>query len=179
MHACIFLIVMNINYSNMCTWTCIKCRWLITFIDNLSGTYNNQYMVIDLKQIALGQSIKDDALWVVEQIPGTVVSGDQTPILRTGKNKQCDIIQVLSVVIRLFQTYRALFLVVFWFFFNTIKWISLNCSGYCNLVSNIHNIGRLFEFQLLHSSPIFYGAKSNQIRVNVHTCNYTCRGRWP
>ena len=33
------------------------------------GTYNNQYMVLDLKKVHLGMSIDDDALWVVEQIP--------------------------------------------------------------------------------------------------------------
>lgn len=49
------------------------------------GTYNNQYMVLDLKQIELKKYIGDDALWVVEQIPTLVEGGDQTPILRAGK----------------------------------------------------------------------------------------------
>ena len=49
-----------------------------------SGTYNNQYMIIDLKEIELKQTIKDNALWVVEQIPGYVAGGDQTAILRAG-----------------------------------------------------------------------------------------------
>ncbi|XP_048758245.2 phospholipase B-like 1 [Ostrea edulis] len=49
-----------------------------------SGTYNNQYMIIDLKKIHLKSSIEDDALWVVEQIPSLVESGDQSAILRTG-----------------------------------------------------------------------------------------------
>ena len=35
-----------------------------------AGTYNNQYMVLDLKKITLKSNIGDDALWVVEQIPG-------------------------------------------------------------------------------------------------------------
>lgn len=48
------------------------------------GTYNNQYMVLDLKQIDLQKNIHDDALWVVEQIPGLVEYSDTTPILRTG-----------------------------------------------------------------------------------------------
>ena len=34
------------------------------------GTYNNQYMILDLKKINLTNSIDDGALWVVEQIPG-------------------------------------------------------------------------------------------------------------
>ena len=67
------------------------------------GTYNNQYMVLDLKKVTLNQSINDSAFWVVEQIPGwvyhrlslcldsivhisssLVVAGDQTAILREG-----------------------------------------------------------------------------------------------
>lgn len=52
-----------------------------------SGTYNNQYMVIDLKKIHLKSAIEDGALWVVEQIPSLVEAGDMTPILRTGKHK--------------------------------------------------------------------------------------------
>lgn len=50
-----------------------------------AGTYNNQYMVIDLKKIHLKSAIDDGALWVVEQIPSLVEAGDMTPILRTGK----------------------------------------------------------------------------------------------
>ncbi|KAK3787397.1 hypothetical protein RRG08_032354 [Elysia crispata] len=49
-----------------------------------SGTYNNQYMVIDLKQIELGSVVKNNALWVAEQIPGLVVADDLTDILRAG-----------------------------------------------------------------------------------------------
>ncbi|KJE97432.1 hypothetical protein CAOG_09069 [Capsaspora owczarzaki ATCC 30864] len=49
-----------------------------------SGTYNNQYMVVTLDQIKLGQAVLDGALWVVEQIPGYVESADVTPILRAG-----------------------------------------------------------------------------------------------
>ena len=48
------------------------------------GTYNNQYMVLDLKQIELNKEIRDNALWVVEQIPGYVGMADVTDILREG-----------------------------------------------------------------------------------------------
>ncbi|XP_033098248.1 phospholipase B-like 1 [Anneissia japonica] len=48
-----------------------------------SGTYNNQYMVIDRKKISK-TSIDDGALWVVEQIPTLVESGDETAVLRAG-----------------------------------------------------------------------------------------------
>ena len=35
-----------------------------------TGTYNNQYMILDLKKVKLRTEIEDDALWIVEQIPG-------------------------------------------------------------------------------------------------------------
>ena len=41
--------------------------------------------MLDLKQIELNKDIKSNALWVVEQIPGYIGSGDVTPILREGK----------------------------------------------------------------------------------------------
>ena len=46
-------------------------------------------MVVDLKQFELEKEIHDDALWVVEQIPGLVAGADQTDILRTGELKKC------------------------------------------------------------------------------------------
>eukprot|EP01135_Chromosphaera_perkinsii_P002466 Nk52_evm72s223 gene=Nk52_evmTU72s223 len=49
-----------------------------------SGTYNNQYMVLDLSKFEAGVQLKDDLLWVVEQIPGYVESADVTDILRNG-----------------------------------------------------------------------------------------------
>ncbi|XP_074649153.1 phospholipase B-like 1 [Tubulanus polymorphus] len=49
-----------------------------------SGTYNNQYMIVDLKKIKLGETIMDGALYVVEQIPTLVVYRDETKILREG-----------------------------------------------------------------------------------------------
>ncbi|XP_052791309.1 phospholipase B-like 1 isoform X2 [Mya arenaria] len=58
--------------------------WAAIFSENNSGTYNNQYMVVDLKRIKLQSTLEDGALWVVEQIPGLVEAADTTPILRTG-----------------------------------------------------------------------------------------------
>lgn len=49
-----------------------------------SGTYNNQYMVLDLSKIKLNTTIQDNALWVVEQIPTLVENHDQTQMLRSG-----------------------------------------------------------------------------------------------
>ena len=41
-------------------------------------------MVLDLRKIRLNSDIEDNALWVVEQIPGLVKSADVSEILRTG-----------------------------------------------------------------------------------------------
>nr|XP_032822922.1 phospholipase B-like 1 [Petromyzon marinus] len=59
-------------------------QWGQVFARHNSGTYNNQYMVLDLKKIELKKNIADEALFVVEQIPTLVVSEDQTDILRKG-----------------------------------------------------------------------------------------------
>ncbi|XP_019901890.1 phospholipase-B 81 isoform X2 [Esox lucius] len=48
------------------------------------GTYNSQYMVLDLSKVSLGRKIRDGALTVVEQIPGLVLHSDQTQALRQG-----------------------------------------------------------------------------------------------
>ena len=49
-----------------------------------TGTYNNQYMIVDLKKVTLDWQLADDTLWVIEQIPGLVVGADQTTVLRAG-----------------------------------------------------------------------------------------------
>jgi hypothetical protein len=49
-----------------------------------SGTYNNQYMVFDSSRFMANVPLLSGALWVVEQIPGLVQSGDQTAILALG-----------------------------------------------------------------------------------------------
>jgi hypothetical protein len=59
-------------------------EWTDTVAKYNSGTYNNQYIVIDLNKIKLKNSIEDNTLRIAEQIPGLVVSDDLTPILRTG-----------------------------------------------------------------------------------------------
>lgn len=51
------------------------------------GTYNSQYMVVDLSRVSLGHSIRNGALTVVEQIPGEVMHSDQTQALRRGKKQ--------------------------------------------------------------------------------------------
>ncbi|XP_053113152.1 phospholipase B-like 1 isoform X2 [Hemicordylus capensis] len=58
--------------------------WAQTFEKENSGTYNNQYMILDTKKIKLQRSLDDGALYIVEQIPKLVEYSDQTSILRKG-----------------------------------------------------------------------------------------------
>ncbi|KAK3755109.1 hypothetical protein QZH41_017929, partial [Actinostola sp. cb2023] len=59
-------------------------REYLSSITQSRGTYNNQYMILDLKLVQLNKTLHDNALWIVEQIPTYVASGDQTEILRLG-----------------------------------------------------------------------------------------------
>ena len=43
-------------------------EWAQTIAYSNSGTYNNQYMVIDLKLFQPGQELQPDLLWVIEQV---------------------------------------------------------------------------------------------------------------
>ncbi|XP_060101295.1 phospholipase B-like 1 [Heteronotia binoei] len=58
--------------------------WAQTFAKQNSGTYNNQYMVLDTNKITLQKCIDNGALYVIEQIPKHVEYSDQTNILRKG-----------------------------------------------------------------------------------------------
>jgi len=49
-----------------------------------SGTYNNQYMVVDYNKFEVGKTLNPGTLWVTEQMPGLVVSVDMTDILERG-----------------------------------------------------------------------------------------------
>ena len=51
---------------------------------NNSGTYNNQYMIIDQKLFTPGKQLKNGLLTIIEQIPGLVVYGDATDTLTRG-----------------------------------------------------------------------------------------------
>jgi len=59
-------------------------EWFEIFKQYNSGTYNNQYDVVDFKLFTPGQELPDNVLWVIEQIPGLVVGGDVTNELRRG-----------------------------------------------------------------------------------------------
>ena len=49
-----------------------------------SGTYNNQYMVVDGKLFKAGNALQENTLFVVEQIPGLMVGKDITIELAEG-----------------------------------------------------------------------------------------------
>lgn len=72
-----FLRVMAANYLST-----TGEEWTTTFGDRNSGTYNNQYMVVDFKKYSPGQSLPDGILWIAEQIPGHVSKADVTHVLR-------------------------------------------------------------------------------------------------
>ena len=60
-------------------------EWYNLFKQYNSGTYNNQYMLLDYKLFKPGQPLPDDGLlFVVEQIPGLVAGQDFTNILERG-----------------------------------------------------------------------------------------------
>jgi len=56
-------------------------EWVGNFSLYNSGTYNNQWIVVDNKLVVPGQSLQPNTLWIAEQIPGYIVSADQTPHL--------------------------------------------------------------------------------------------------
>ena len=43
-------------------------EWAELIAFNNSGTYCNQYMVIDLKLFTSGEELQPDLLWVIEQV---------------------------------------------------------------------------------------------------------------
>jgi hypothetical protein len=59
-------------------------EWFEAFRTDASGTYVNQYMVVDFKLFKPATALKDGTLWVIEEIPGLVVGADQTETLRRG-----------------------------------------------------------------------------------------------
>lgn len=59
-------------------------EWWSTFKTHASGTYVNQYMVVDFKNFVPGAALTPGTLWVVEEIPGLVAGGDQTATLARG-----------------------------------------------------------------------------------------------
>ena len=60
-------------------------KWTEVFSKYNSGTYNNQFQILDLKLIDTEKkTISDNAFWIIEQIPGKTQASDMTNILRYG-----------------------------------------------------------------------------------------------
>ncbi len=60
-------------------------EWTEIFGKLNSGTYNNQFMVIDYNKFKIGtkpSQLPNDVLWVLEQMPGYTESDDVTHVLR-------------------------------------------------------------------------------------------------
>ena len=58
-------------------------EWSQIFEEYNSGTYNDQFMVVDYKQFSVDtkpQDLGPDVLWVLEQMPSLVKSADLTGI---------------------------------------------------------------------------------------------------
>ena len=58
-------------------------EWCKQFSQYNSGTYNNQWMVVDYKQINPGAELGSDTLWVLEQLPDLVHQKDVTDVLKS------------------------------------------------------------------------------------------------
>nr|XP_058973240.1 putative phospholipase B-like 2 [Pocillopora verrucosa] len=56
-------------------------EWVEIFSKYNSGTYNNQWMVVNYKQFVPNQPLAPDTFWVLEQLPGTVMMADMSEIL--------------------------------------------------------------------------------------------------
>ena len=59
-------------------------EWGATLATYNSGTYNNQYMVVNVGVFAPSKALPDNILTIVEQIPGLVVYGDASQDLERG-----------------------------------------------------------------------------------------------
>lgn len=53
-------------------------EWATEFIKHNSGTYNNQYVIVDSKKLQFGVKPTEDLLWIIEQFPGTYRMTDVT-----------------------------------------------------------------------------------------------------
>ncbi|GFR40953.1 hypothetical protein Agub_g1617, partial [Astrephomene gubernaculifera] len=59
-------------------------QWVELFSRHNSGTYNNQYMIVDTKRFLRHKEMRPGLLWVVEQLPGMIKSADMTGELSRG-----------------------------------------------------------------------------------------------
>jgi hypothetical protein len=83
----------NINPQSVLYWTRVMIatrsatsapNWAATMAKYNSGTYNNQWMILDLSLFTPGKPLLPNTMWVCEQLPGIVKSRDVTEMLRYG-----------------------------------------------------------------------------------------------
>lgn len=64
------------------TWTSNASKeWCETFIKHNSGTYNNQYVVVDSNKFKRLEKPTKDLVWIIEQFPGVYNMSDVTPYI--------------------------------------------------------------------------------------------------
>ncbi|GAX74564.1 hypothetical protein CEUSTIGMA_g2013.t1 [Chlamydomonas eustigma] len=59
-------------------------EWVKLFSNYNSGTYNNQYMVVDMNKFEPRKQLNSGFLWVVEQIPNQILATDATEMVALG-----------------------------------------------------------------------------------------------
>jgi len=59
-------------------------NWAYIYQRHNSGTYNNQWIVLDYKIFKPNEPLNENLLWILEQIPGNCSSRDVTEILERG-----------------------------------------------------------------------------------------------
>ena len=59
-------------------------EWVEMFSKYNSGTYNNQWIVLNYGIFKPNQPLPDGLLWILEQIPGNCTYSDETEILERG-----------------------------------------------------------------------------------------------
>eukprot|EP01084_Bolivina_argentea_P135746 239147_1 len=83
----------ELNPETLFTWQRVRIsnaicntgpQWVNTFTRYNSGTYNNQWIILNYNLFKSGEPLKDNILWIAEQIPGNVSCLDVTNILERG-----------------------------------------------------------------------------------------------
>ena len=75
---------LRINLANRLSQS--GAEWSKYFSSYNSGTYNNQWMVVDYKQFSPNETIQNGTLYILEQMPGTVVAKDLSYLLNENEN---------------------------------------------------------------------------------------------
>jgi hypothetical protein len=73
---------MRVMVANRMATSAPEWASLVAYLN--SGTYNNQWMVLDMNKFTPGKPLVKDTMWVAEQMPGVVASQDVTEMLRYG-----------------------------------------------------------------------------------------------